>query len=72
MPTETPTLEELIERMDPQDLQELRDFAEFLVVRQSSRGSRPINQSWAGALSHLKDQYTSLELQKMALQWRGD
>ncbi len=72
MTSQTKSLEELAAQLDPQNLQELRDFAEFLVVRRNARGSKPVGQSWAGALSHLKDQYTSLELQKKALEWRGD
>ncbi|MCK4762670.1 MAG: hypothetical protein KAW12_10780 [Candidatus Aminicenantes bacterium] len=30
-----------------------------------------LRQDWAGALSEYKNQYTSLELQKKALDWRG-
>jgi hypothetical protein len=65
-------IEQLAAQLDPQDLQELKDIVEFLVARKNARNSCPIKQSWAGALSHLKDQYTSLELQKKALGWRGD
>jgi hypothetical protein len=72
MSSQPQTLEELAAQLDPQNLQELRDFAEFLVCRRNTRGAKPIGQSWAGALSHLKDQYSSIELQKKALEWRGD
>ncbi len=64
MSSQAQTLEELAAQLDPHNLKELRDFAEFLVQRCNARGSKPIGQSWAGALSRLKDQYSSLELQK--------
>ncbi len=34
--------------------------------------SKFLRQDWAGALKDLRDQYTSLELQKKALEWRDD
>jgi DNA-directed RNA polymerase specialized sigma24 family protein len=33
---------------------------------------RKLKQNWAGGLSDYSSQYTSLELQKKALEWRGD
>lgn len=32
--------------------------------------SRPLSFSWAGGLKKLKDQYTSLELESKASEWR--
>jgi DNA-directed RNA polymerase specialized sigma24 family protein len=40
--------------------------------RSSSKSTRKLKQSWAGGLSDFREQYTSLELQKKALEWRGD
>jgi hypothetical protein len=31
-----------------------------------------LSQTWAGGLKEFRNQYTSLELQKKALEWRGD
>jgi hypothetical protein len=31
-----------------------------------------LRQDWAGALRDVKNEYTSLDLQKKALEWRGD
>jgi hypothetical protein len=31
-----------------------------------------LRQNWAGALRDLKKEYTSLDLQKKALEWRGE
>ena len=51
----------------PEQLQEeVRDFAQFLAERASPRTHRFLKQTWAGALKDLRDQYTSLELQKKA------
>ncbi|HWN09559.1 MAG TPA: hypothetical protein VNO50_09885 [Pyrinomonadaceae bacterium] len=38
----------------------------------SSRSGRKLKQTWAGALSDFREQYSSIELQKKALEWRGD
>ncbi len=31
-----------------------------------------VRQDWAGALKDFRDKYTSLDLQKKSLDWRGD
>jgi len=36
------------------------------------RGKHRLRQDWAGALEHLRDRYTSLDLQREILEWRGD
>ncbi len=51
---------------------EVRDFAEFLLTKQHPKASKPLQQNWAGALREHQQQYTSLELQKKALEWRCD
>lgn len=65
-------LNELIDRL-PLDLQrEVEDFARFLLeTRGQAKGAR-LRLDWAGALSEFRDRYTSLELQKKALEWWGD
>ena len=65
-------LEERIQELSPDQRREVEDFVEFLLQKKQEQASRPIGQSWAGALSDLRDQYTSLELQKKALEWRSD
>ncbi len=51
---------------------EVRDFAEFLLTKRQPKASKPLQQNWAGALREHQHQYTSLELQKKALEWRCD
>ncbi|HEY9744407.1 MAG TPA: hypothetical protein V6C90_28270 [Coleofasciculaceae cyanobacterium] len=38
----------------------------------AGKKSKFLRQDWAGALKDLREQYTSLELQKKALEWRDD
>ncbi len=67
-----PTLEELIEQLPPDLQEEVKDFVEFLLEKRTVKKGRKLHQDWAGALKDYRDQYTSLELQKKALEWRGD
>ncbi len=68
------TLEEKIRELPPELRKEVEDFVEFLWEKrmQARRGTRKLRQDWAGALEEYCKQYTSLELQKSALEWRGD
>jgi hypothetical protein len=66
------SIEQLIRELPPDLRQEVKDFAEFLVQRRRQKAGRKLRQDWAGALSDYRDQYTALELQKRALEWRGD
>jgi len=51
---------------------ELRDFVEFLLIKYGRRTTRSLRQDWAGTLREHRDQYTSLELERKGLDWRGD
>ena len=66
------TLKQLIDQLPPELQQEVQDFVEFLLERKVRKRGRKLRQDWAGALKEYRDQYTSLELQKKALEWRGD
>jgi hypothetical protein len=66
------SLETLITELPPELQEEVRDFAEFVLEKRRRRGARPLDQQWAGALRGYRDRYTSLDLQKKALEWRGD
>jgi mRNA-degrading endonuclease RelE of RelBE toxin-antitoxin system len=66
------TVEELIKQLPPDLQKEVEDFARFLLERQARKRSGKLRQDWAGALREHREQYTSLELQKKALEWRGD
>ena len=68
----TKPLEELVQDLPPDMRAEVRDFIQFLLTKQSRRVRRTLRQDWAGALRDYRQQYTSLELQRQALSWRGD
>ena len=72
MKTATRPLEEVVLELPPDLRDEVRDFAEFLLSKQARRRGRTLRQDWAGVLRDHREEYTSLELQRQALQWRGD
>lgn len=66
------SLVELVQELPPDAQAEVRDFVEFLLVKRARKPATKLRQDWAGALRDVRDQYTSLELQRKALDWRGD
>ncbi len=67
------TLAQKIESLPPHLQREVKDFVDFLRKRhEPAEPDRTLTQSWAGALSHLKDKYTSVELQHKASEWREE
>ncbi len=69
MDTATKPLEELVRKL--RHTGKVRDFAEFLLAKRERR-TETLRQDWAGALREYRQQYTSLEFQRQALDWRGD
>jgi hypothetical protein len=66
------SIEEIIKKLPPEYEQEVEDFVRFLIDKKAQKHGRILRQDWAGALRDYRGQYTSLELQKKALEWRGD
>ena len=66
------TLEELIKELPPELRQEVHDFARVLLETKVHRKQKKLRMTWAGGLREFRDQFTSLELQKKALEWWGD
>lgn len=66
------SIEELIKELSPELRREVGDFVESLLNKRARKNGRKLRQDWAGALRDYRDKYTSLELQKKALEWRGD
>ncbi|CAN5682189.1 hypothetical protein BH24ACT22_BH24ACT22_01970 [soil metagenome] len=64
-------LSELVEELPPDVQQEVRDFVEFLISKHSHTPGKELRQDWAGALQDYREQYSALELQKKALEWRN-
>lgn len=65
-------LEELVKELPPESQEEVREFVQLLLEKRGRKAGRTLRQDWAGALREYRGQYTSLELQQRALQWRGD
>lgn len=65
-------IEQKIKELPPELKHEVEDFVDFLIEKKMAKRGKKLRQDWAGALSDFRDQYTSLELQKKSLDWRGD
>lgn len=63
---------EKIKELPPELQQEVEDFVNFLMEKKAAKHGKKLRQDWAGALKEYRNTYTSLELQKKALEWRGD
>ena len=72
MATEMKPLDQLLKELPPESQAKVRDFVESLIEKQRRKSSEHLRQSWAGVLSYYREQFTSLELQKKSLDWRGD
>ena len=59
---------EQIDHLKPTDRRLAEDFIEFLSKRKSKNIELP-KFTWEGGLEELKGEYTSVELQKKALEW---
>ncbi len=66
------SLVELVQELPPDLQAEVRDFVEFLLLKRGRKPAAKLCQDWAGTLRDVREQYTSLELQHKALDWRGD
>jgi hypothetical protein len=59
-------LEKLIQGLPPDLKQEVEDFIQFLMSKQARKTGKKLRQDWGGALKEFRQQYSALELQKMA------
>lgn len=72
MDSKAKSLEDMIQELPPDMRAEVIDFIEFLIAKRGRQPRETLRQDWAGALREYRTQYTSLELQREALSWRGD
>lgn len=63
-------LEARIRELPPDLRQEAVDFVEFLMTKRQKQERRVPSFTWAGALRHLRGQYTSVDLQHELAAWR--
>jgi hypothetical protein len=62
----------LMEKLPPELQDEVYDFAQFLLEKKTQPKQKRLRMDWAGGLSEFRDKFTSLELQKKALEWWND
>ena len=72
MSTQSKSLDELVRELPAVSQAEVRSFVESLLRKRDGKSAGKLRQSWAGALSDFREEYSSLELQKKSLDWRGD
>ena len=64
------TIDDLIKGLPPELRDEIEDFIEFLIERRLKKTHGKPTFGWAGALSDLKEKYSSVELQHRISEWR--
>ena len=64
------TLENTINMLSPELQQEVEQFVQSILSRNRKQKKQKPKFEWAGALKHLRDNYTSVELQHELLNER--
>ena len=64
------TIIEKIRELPPELQEEVIHFIDFLRTKKSSKQKKKPNLEWIGGLKAYRDQFTALELQKKASDWR--
>ncbi len=73
MAQQSQLLEELIHSLPAELQQEVFNYAKYLADTKVSKPKHKLKFDWAGGLSDLRDQYTSVELQHDILsEWDTD
>ena len=65
------TIVEKIRELPPELQEEVIHFIDFLRTKKSSKRKKQPNLEWIGGLKAYRAQYTALELQKKASDWRN-
>lgn len=61
-------IESKINQLTPGMIEELNHYLDYLINKRIVKKSKKLKQDWAGGLKDIK--MTSVELQKLALDWR--
>ena len=59
--------EKKFEQLNPEMQKKVLGYIDFLILKSTKK--KKLDFNWEGALEDYKDKYTSLELQKKALDW---
>ena len=62
------SIENKVNKLTPNSTEELNQFLDYLLAKQSDRPSKKLKQDWAGGLKNV--QMSSSKLQKKSLDWR--
>lgn len=62
---------EIVEKLPPDIQVNVKVFINSLMEKRREYPVQPLKQDWAGGFSEYKSMYTSLDLQKKALEWRS-
>lgn len=65
------TIVQQIQDFPPYLLEELSTYVAYLSSKRKTNKERKFRLNWAGAIESEKGNYTSVELQKKALEWRN-
>ncbi|MDP8239277.1 MAG: DUF2281 domain-containing protein [Candidatus Hatepunaea meridiana] len=66
------TLEEKIRALSPELQQRLESIIDSLLSENDNKPEGQFKLDWKGDLRHLRDKFTSVELQHLALEWRNE
>ncbi len=66
------SIDEIVKKLPGELQKEVMDFVNFLIEKRSKKTGVKLRQDWIGALRDYRSQYTSIELQKKIMEWRGD
>lgn len=72
MNTSLSELQTKIERLSPEQQAEVANLVDSLLRDVQPKPRPRMKMDWAGCLQDLRDQYTSVELQKEANRWREE
>ncbi len=65
------TIEKKISQLPPSLVGKLGDYLDYLLSQKVvKKESKVLSQGWAGGLKEFKKKYSSIELQKLSMEWR--
>jgi hypothetical protein len=67
-----PELQTKLERLSPEQQAAVAAFVDDLLSQAAPKSRPKMKLDWAGGLRHLRDEYTSVELQHEANKWREE
>ena len=65
------SIDDKFRKLPPEMQKEVMDFIDFLLQKVQGKKEK-LKLTWQGGLKEFRDKYTSLELQRKALEWWGD